>query len=201
MKEIIQLKISLTRSEPLIWRRIQMFVNCTFWDLHIAIQDVMPWEDCHLHMFNVKDPTVKSRSKLKYRKYIGIPEDDSGDILADWETNVADYLKTNKEFFYEYDFGDSWRHTIEFEGFFDLNSNIKKYLICLDGESSFPPEDSGGIGCHNYRMEIIRNPLHEEYKANMSFYKQGYNHFEAKKIKFSNPKSRLKSLFNEEYYY
>jgi hypothetical protein len=42
---IYQFKIELTGITPLIWRRIQVPENYSFWDLHVAIQDAMGWLD------------------------------------------------------------------------------------------------------------------------------------------------------------
>ena len=50
---IYQLKVTLRRTRPPIWRRIQVPVSCTFWDLHVTIQDAMGWHDCRLHVFRL----------------------------------------------------------------------------------------------------------------------------------------------------
>jgi hypothetical protein len=46
---VYQFKITLKGSDNPIWRRIQVPETYTFWDLHVAIQDVMGWQDYHLH--------------------------------------------------------------------------------------------------------------------------------------------------------
>lgn len=48
---IYQFKITLKEITPSIWRRIQVPSQCSFWDLHVALQDAMGWFDCHLHIF------------------------------------------------------------------------------------------------------------------------------------------------------
>jgi hypothetical protein len=40
---IYQFKVELKGITPLIWRRIQVPENYSFWDLHVAIQDAMGW--------------------------------------------------------------------------------------------------------------------------------------------------------------
>ena len=50
---ILQFKISLKYSNPLIWRTIQLDADCTFIDLHDAIQAAFAWEDYHLWEFVV----------------------------------------------------------------------------------------------------------------------------------------------------
>jgi hypothetical protein len=48
---VYQFKITLGGSTPPIWRRIQVPETYTFWDLHVAIQDVMGWSGHHLYDF------------------------------------------------------------------------------------------------------------------------------------------------------
>ena len=108
-KQILQFKISLIDSDPLIWRRIQIAETYSFYDLHVAIQDAMGWEDCQLHQFIIY---TGAKKRTEQRTFIGIPDDDSGDTLAGWETMVSDYLISDEKrrIIYEYDFGDSWEH-------------------------------------------------------------------------------------------
>ena len=54
-KLVHQFLIVLSHTEPLVWRRIQVPESYTFWDLHVAIQDAMGWEDRHLHEFRLFD--------------------------------------------------------------------------------------------------------------------------------------------------
>ena len=44
-KCVYQFKITLQGIQPVIWRRIQVPTNYSFWDLHVAIQDSMGWLD------------------------------------------------------------------------------------------------------------------------------------------------------------
>lgn len=46
MKEIIQLKISLEQSKPVIWREILVHKDTSFFELHHIIQITMGW-DCN----------------------------------------------------------------------------------------------------------------------------------------------------------
>jgi len=185
-KKIFQFRVSLLHIEPEIWRSIQIADSCTFWDLHIAIQDSMGWNDSHLHEFTVRDPsTLKDVA-------IGIPDDegfDDREVLPGWEINVIHYLLSgNSEFVYKYDFGDSWKHLIKFEGVHDKNSR-GKYPKCISGERACPPEDVGGEPGYERFLEIIRNPRHEEYKEMVTWAGKKFNpeKFDANKVKFDNP--------------
>lgn len=51
MKNIVQVKIILVDSKPLIWHRLYILSTLTFWDLHVVIRDSFGWTNDHLHMF------------------------------------------------------------------------------------------------------------------------------------------------------
>lgn len=43
-KKVMQFRISLKETFSTVWRTIQIKETCTFWDLHVAIQDGMGWD-------------------------------------------------------------------------------------------------------------------------------------------------------------
>ena len=63
-EKIYQFKITLKSSKPPIWRRIQVPENYSFWQLHVALQDAMGWEDYHLHQFDMTDPIATPKKFL-----------------------------------------------------------------------------------------------------------------------------------------
>ena len=65
-----QFLIALSNTNPLVWRRIEVPDDYSFWDLHVAIQDAMGWSDSHLHEFTIAHPT---RSRIER---LGIPDED-----------------------------------------------------------------------------------------------------------------------------
>ena len=52
--EIYQIKVALSGSQPLIWRRIHVKDDTTLAKLHRILQCVMGWEDSHLHRFVIE---------------------------------------------------------------------------------------------------------------------------------------------------
>lgn len=194
-RPVYQFKISLDCIKPTIWRRIQISDLATFWDLHVAIQDTMGWFDCHLHQFNIKDPIADKSIR------IGIPDPEFDDMLpteAGWDLKIRDYFtKDNPKCEYEYDFGDSWGHVIEFEGSKEKISG-KKYPICLDGKNACPPEDVGGYWGYEDFVKIMSDESHEEYDAMYEWFGEKYDpkKFDASIIKFSNAKRRLNKMLS-----
>jgi len=194
-QSVLQFKITLQEIHPLIWRRIQISKLCTFWDLHVAIQDAMGWMDSHLHEFTAVNPATEEK------EFIGIPDDEGFDevhpVLEGWETKVEHYLRSekNRKMRYLYDFGDSWEHLIEFEG--EHEKQFDKYPVCLAGERACPPEDVGGIVGYENFISIINTPRHRERKELLTWVGGKYDpeKFDPKKIKFDNPKIRWRNAF------
>ncbi len=141
--QVYQFKIALWGIKPPIWRRIQVPETYTFWDLHVAIQDVMGWADYHLHLFEVVDPSTGIKIE------IGIPEKEFGEYgetRPGWKEKIADWFTMeNRKADYTYDFGDNWEHKIELEKVLLREEGIK-YPICIKGRRACPPEDCGGLG-------------------------------------------------------
>ena len=195
--EVYQFKITLNNSKPTIWRRIVVPSNYSFWDLHVAIQDSMGWIDYHLHIFEIKNP--KTNMKVE----IGIPdeEDELFDriILPDYKEKITKYFnENNRNARYEYDFGDSWIHTIKLEKILPATIG-EKYPKCIDGKMACPPEDCGGIGGYYNLIEIINDPSHEEYENMMEWLGGEFNPeiFDPKAVSFDDPKERWNNNFGE----
>lgn len=164
--------------------------TCSFWDLHVAIQDAMGWTDSHLHAFEVKNPKNGNDEML-----VCYAEDPNDKMT--WNFGVKDYLSCNKKMIYEYDFGDSWRHLIEYEKACEKIPE-KRYPICLDGQRACPPEDVGGIGGYEDFLEIMKNEQDPEYQNMVKWvgYKYNPEHFDPSKVRFDNPTKRLKAMLS-----
>ncbi len=193
-RPVFQFKITLLEVVPIVWRRIQISDLCSFWDLHVAIQDVMGWEDRHLHNFEV------NHSIEKGKKHMGIPADDDFDIydtLPSWDYRVRDYLVINDQFIYSYDFGDGWKHRIEYEGLHEKKSDLK-YPICVTGESACPPEDVGGPYGYERFIKAITTPRHPKRQSLLQWIGGKFDpaKFDPKKVKFDNPSRRWHKAFS-----
>lgn len=195
---VLQFKITLQDIEPVIWRRIQISDACTFWDLHVAIQDAMGWQDCHLHHFEVTDPATNSKQLM------GIPADENFDheiyrTLPGWNYRAKDYISKNNKMLYLYDYGDGWCHLIEYEGLQEKQLK-KKYPACITGERACPPEDVGGIPGYFNFLEIINDKNNDERRSMLQWVGGKYDSekFNAKKVKFDNPKIRWKRAVDND---
>ena len=149
-----QLKITLDQSNPPIWRRVIVPANLALSDLHIVIQVAMGWTDDHLHQFEI--------GEVQYAPCTPLGDiDDSGEDESHYRLDEA--IGRKKKFRYEYDFGDSWVHTIVVEKKIPV---LEKPIVCTGGEMACPLEDSGGLWGYYDQLAAItdkEHPDHEEF--------------------------------------
>jgi len=185
---VLQFKIVLEEVSPPVWRRILLPAGCTFWDLHVAIQDAMGWSDYHLHEYTVRHP-VKGVGR------IGIPSPDGDDFgeppLPGWKEKVTGWLAPKRNTAsYEYDFGDGWVHKVTLEKVLPRERGAR-YPRCIGGARACPPEDCGGPPGY---MDICRGK---------SDYQEAYSDFDPaafdpRKVRFSDPARRLRLAQSDE---
>jgi len=156
--------IELEGIRPPVWRRIRVPGDYSFWDLHVAIQDAMGWLDCHLHLFEIRNPQTGALEE------IGVPDDeqflDEPPCLAGWEVPIAGYfIEGGDTASYTYDFGDDWQHTVVLEEVETVRKS-ERPLACLGGERRCPPEDCGGIHGYAEMLEILAEwPRREQFSS------------------------------------
>ena len=135
------LHISLTFSDPLIWRRVQVPGSISLATLHHVIQSSMGWSDSHVHQFLV--------GKISYAPTLG-----SGAIKENERYDERNYKLQDLEegmqfmFAYLYDAGDIWEHEIRLEEVVILEEELPKPVL-LSGKQACPPETMSDI--HEYQ--------------------------------------------------
>ncbi len=166
--DIVQIRISLRDIEPPVWRRVQVPVDFSLRHLHDVIQAVMDWLDYHLHQFEIGD------------KLYGQPEifgdDHAGPKLySDRNTRLAQLIERGVErFTYTYDFGDDWRHDIEFERTLEAQAGIE-YPILVAGERQCPPDDCGGPPGFAEFVDALSDPAHPAHEELMDWYGEPFD--------------------------
>jgi Plasmid pRiA4b ORF-3-like protein len=155
---IYEIKITLNRSKPPIWRRVHVSADITLFKLHRVIQESMGWTDSHLHQFVIGNNSYKIRdanadfgtdsslgNERTYRLRQVVPDD-------------------GFHFRYDYDFGDNWKHTLVVERVLAPESGTK-YPRCVAGARACPPEDVGGVHGYDEFLAALKDsnhPVHEE---------------------------------------
>jgi hypothetical protein len=153
------LRISIDGTEPEIWRRLILPETITIPQFHEAIQCAFGWQDRHLYGIRSVDRRGQSR-------VIVGPDDAAEDIDAEPASGVAlsellDAAGTGPALFeYEYDFGDSWTHTVELVGQAQVPEGT---IACVEGASRGPVEDSGGPGGFRRLAGILSDEEHPEF--------------------------------------
>ena len=196
-RDIFQFKISLEHLKPDIWRRIQVPANYTFWDLHVAIQDVMGWEDVHMHMFECVDPkkghTVKLGTPFEELEACSLANPEWDVLLADFFTQATSTVR------YIYDPGDNWAHQVELEEII-ARDGLTEYPICVDGRRACPPEDCGGIAGYQQLLEAMRNPRKAGDEYWIEWIGEGFDpeYFSPEYIIFEDPEERWEDIYGTE---
>lgn len=157
MNVVYQLKVTLSESSPLVWRRILVPSIIKLDELHDVIQISMGWEDCHLFQF-IGDG-------ISYQ----LPDEEdftwSDETTRNCQGVLLDSLlkKAGDELSYIYDFGDEWMHTVILEKILSPQEVQSQIPICVDGENECPPEDCGGIPGYAYMLQVAQDPSHDDY--------------------------------------
>ena len=190
MANVPQFKIELLGVSPPIWQRIQVPATYSFWDLHVAIQNAMGWTDSHLHAFEVAGQTGDGEE-------IGIPDPDGEhDFIAGWKRKLSRHFKApGDQMIYEYDFGDSWRHSVLLEQIALAEPGVR-YPRCIAGARCCPPEDVGGETGYEDFLAAIRDPKHEEHDSYLEWCGGSFDpaEFDLACVEFDDPKERRKTL-------
>ncbi len=124
----------------------------------------MGWEDSHLHQFIIDE------------EYYGNPEDSDYDDIKNEKRYRLNQFVTRKgfKFVYEYDFGDSWEHTVQVEAILPIEKG-EQYPVCIAGKGACPPEDVGGVWGYEDFLKVISNPKHPEYEEMTEWFGEDFD--------------------------
>ena len=182
-----RLRISLDRSDPEIWREVVVPSGLSLGELHTVIQVAMGWADCHLHHFHIDGQRYKE---------LGDFDDDWGQPGVD--ENVARLTEVagpRKRFSYEYDFGDSWRHTIKVVSVSPIGDAPDAEIpVCTGGARACPPEDVGGVRGYVRSVAAVADPEDDEHDSYMEWLGQD---FDPERFDIAAVNAVLKARFSE----
>ena len=140
-----QFKISLTFSDPLIWRRLVVPGSMTLAEFSQAIQICMDWVDDETHQFLV--------GKIFYSPGFGI---EGMERKAEYDERRFKLYELEEPmhfiFTYLYDGGEGWELTISLEEIMPDGAG-QRYPVLLDGERACPPASVGDI--HQYQALLV----------------------------------------------
>lgn len=157
------LKVSLDESDPEIWRSLLVPADIPLSQLHRVIQTAFGWENRHLYQFCVGGGSNPARVLMGDRE---TAEEMQVELAADFTLGQVIGPETTR-LEYEYDFGDSWNHTITV-----LRPALAQQggVICTGGARRGPLEDAGGIWGYQEKCRILADPKHPDYEDVSDWY-------------------------------
>lgn len=188
MTDIYHIRVTLRDTRPPIWRRVAVPADISLGQLHEVIQIAMGWTDSHLHQFILEDKSLRRgpetiarltdegrwdeifTASRGIRTFVPTNDPFGGDLAMEGEDENAATLaellpqrkgKSKAKLIYEYDFGDSWQHTVEVQKVTEPESGVE-YPVCLTGRRACPPEDCGGVFGYEHLLEVAADPEHED---------------------------------------
>ena len=157
---LYHLEVVLNHVKPQVRRRLQVPGNANLGWLHAVIQVALGWTNSHLHQFCDGERTI-SDPAFELDEF-----EDSPPVLDERKVTLMQVAPRRlDELLYEYDFGDSWEHTVTVAKILDPDAAAAKVALCLDGARACPPDDCGGAWGYEDLLKIIRNPRHKEHKT------------------------------------
>jgi hypothetical protein len=155
--EIYQLKVTLLRTTPPIWRRLLVPADLTLAQLHDVLQVAMGWDNSHMHEFLIGQQRYGMPDPAD--QLIGMPS-----VSSERTVRLSTVLgRIGAKATYTYDFGDGWEHGIVLEKRLAADPNMV-YPTCTAGQRACPPEDCGGVGGFYALLDAISDPNHDHHE-------------------------------------
>lgn len=153
------LYISIDQCPVKVFRRLRVPSNLRLEYLAELILVAMGWYGYHLHQFSKNGVLYVSPERFEedwdfgFRmRRVNAMNCTVGDVLL----SKGDTIK------FEYDFGDSWMHTVRVSSI-DDSTNADTTIRLLSGKGACPPEDCGGVWGYS---ELLENGEADEEEAN-----------------------------------
>jgi hypothetical protein len=198
---VLEFKIILCETKPVVSRVIHVPESYTFYDLHVAIQDAMGWGDYHLWAFR-----FKQGAHCPYGNEVISPwyeKDGAMDRGKEYATEVplmSHFAKEGDAAYYTYDYGDDWNHRITLTKIVPREKGVT-YPRCISGKMACPPEDCGSIPGYCRCKELVAEPRNikdSDDKDLLEWLGEDWdpNHFDPQEVYFEDPYDRFMRHMN-----
>jgi hypothetical protein len=154
-----QIKVELEGIKPPIWRRFLVHSDLNLRMLHAIIQIAFGWQNSHLHQFMIAGEFY-SDARMNEDRFL-----DEKPVLDEWTTHISvAFTLARDRIMYEYDFGDSWIHIVEFEKKVEGEMDVA-LAKCVEGARAAPPDGCGGPYGYEELRKALFDPKHEEHDS------------------------------------
>lgn len=144
---IYQFHISLSFSNPLIWRRIRVPGEMNLKQFSHVLQICMGWSGEFNHQFYVGKVFYNNSPSATQKK-----------SYCEADYNLQSLEEAMKWCFtYMYDAGDGWEHEIVIEDILPAKSE-QEVPVIIDGEWACPPEEIGNVHSYEEYIHARENP-------------------------------------------
>lgn len=149
-------RIKLNNAPVPVWREVKVPSNITLELFAFVVNDVMGWDNIHLHQFKTKTANFKNTVCIKQDVEL-FGSFQRVMVLDANKYAISQILREKKDRIkYEYDFGDDWEHEIWLKGIRDYEPNEQPCFKVVKGVGQCPPEDCGGVWGYAELLEILK---------------------------------------------
>lgn len=153
VERVARVRIELKYTKPKVWRRVEVPLSFTLWEMNDVIQATFDWDGDHLWAFQLGRLDLR---KLGMSEHWGWGPEEADEMqiktLVDWGVKKVGYT---------YDFGDSWEHLLTIMRVFDADARIR-YPNLVAGANRAPIEDMGGIWGYYRLVEVAADSNHTD---------------------------------------
>lgn len=169
-RSVHRIKVTLLGTDPPVWRRLAVPSSTTLGQLHHVLQSAMGWEDCHLHEFAIGASRYGPRGQALDSAWERPPKNEA-------TARLYSVAPPGTRFVYQYDFGDSWEHEVVVERVEKVPAGDPgaDRPVCLSGQRACPPEDCGGVWGYEHLLEVLADPVHDEYADMLEWVGDGHD--------------------------
>jgi Plasmid pRiA4b ORF-3-like protein len=151
--DVLRVMVTLTGTEPPVWRRVEVPATLTLSRLHVVLQGVFGWQGEHPHAFEVPPP---ARVRQLLAGAAPAPIRPTGER----RTRIGPLLRAvGDTLLYRYPVGGGWEHHLVLESRGEPEAGLA-YPRCTDGRRNAPPEGCGGAPGYERLLQTLADPEH-----------------------------------------
>ena len=158
---LFRVRVDLKRSQPPIWRRLEVRSDLRLDALHQVLQAAFSWDDYHLWRFSLGGGPFDHGNQLflcPYDVQEGELEDEGG--IPAGEVRLDETMQEPGDVLaYVYDYGDHWELALRLEEILPADTAAPS-AVCVDGRRAAPPEDCGSLRDAEDLAEVLDDPAH-----------------------------------------